>query len=75
MLNVKPGITDYASIEYANENELLAKADDPEQFYIEHVMPDKLQLNMKYIENPSLLTDLKLIFGTFKAIIKKSPKK
>jgi lipopolysaccharide/colanic/teichoic acid biosynthesis glycosyltransferase len=70
VLDVLPGITDYASIEYANENELLAKAENPEQFYKEVVMPDKLKLNMKYINEVGLFTDLKIIFKTLIRIIK-----
>jgi lipopolysaccharide/colanic/teichoic acid biosynthesis glycosyltransferase len=64
VLDVKPGITDYASIEYSNENELLAKSADPEKTYIEEVMPAKLKLNMKYIEEKSFWTDMKIIFKT-----------
>lgn len=66
---VKPGITDYASIEYRNENELLGKSTDPEQTYITEIMPAKLQLNLKYIEEQSLITDLKIIFDTIIKII------
>ena len=64
MLEVKPGITDYASIEYANENELLGKADDPEKMYVEEIMPAKLKLNLKYLREQSFLVDLKIIFKT-----------
>ena len=64
VLDVRPGITDYASIEYSNENELLAKSADPEKTYIEEVMPAKLKLNMKYIEEKSFGTDVKIIFKT-----------
>jgi len=64
VLNVKPGITDYASIEYSNENELLAKAENPEQFYIDQIMPAKLDLNLKYIREKSFITDLKIIWMT-----------
>lgn len=69
VLLVKPGITDYASIEYRNENELLGKSTDPEQTYITEIMPAKLQLNLKYIEEQSLITDLKIIFDTIIKII------
>lgn len=69
VLDVRPGITDYASIEYSNENELLAKSADPEKTYIEEVMPAKLKLNMKYIEEKSLATDLKIIFRTLGKIV------
>lgn len=69
VLDVKPGITDYASIEYSSENELLAKSADPEKTYIEEVMPAKLKLNMKYIEEKSMGTDLKIIFRTIGKIL------
>jgi lipopolysaccharide/colanic/teichoic acid biosynthesis glycosyltransferase len=68
VLEVKPGITDYASIEYSNENELLAKSSDPEKTYIEEVMPAKLRLNMKYISEKSFWTDVKIIFKTVEKI-------
>ena len=64
VLSVQPGITDYASLDYINENELLAKSSDPEETYIKEVMPAKLQLNLKYINEAGLGTDLKLIFKT-----------
>lgn len=64
VLEIKPGITDYASIEYSNENELLAKAADPEKKYVEEVMPAKIKLNLKYMEEKSFGTDLKIIFKT-----------
>lgn len=72
VLSVKPGITDYASIKYRNENELLAKADNPEQFYIDEVMPAKLRLNMFYVKNQSFLLDIKLIVKTLVFIFVKS---
>ena len=53
VLSVRPGITDYASITYVDENEVLGNADDPEKAYIEQVMPDKIRLNMRYIRNRS----------------------
>ena len=68
VLNVKPGITDYASLQYFDENEILAKSENPEQSYINEVMPHKLQLNMKYINNNNLLVDLKLIMKTIAKI-------
>ncbi len=64
VLNVKPGITDYASLEYFEENELLGKSSNPEETYITEVMPKKLHMNLKYIEEAGLITDLKLIFRT-----------
>lgn len=70
VLNVKPGLTDFASLEYINENELLATSNNPEQTYIETIMPAKLLLNKKYIGQISLLTDLKIIFRTMKKIMR-----
>ncbi|UTW62641.1 sugar transferase [bacterium SCSIO 12741] len=69
VLSVLPGITDYASIEYSNENELLEKADDPEQFYIDTIMPDKIRLNQKFIENPGFLNYIRVILLTIKKIV------
>jgi lipopolysaccharide/colanic/teichoic acid biosynthesis glycosyltransferase len=69
VLSVRPGLTDYASIRYVNENEVLAASDDPERTYIEEVMPAKLALNLQYINNQSLKEDFKLIFKTFTAIL------
>lgn len=64
VLSVRPGLTDYASIEYISESELLAKSDNPEKTYIEEVMPAKLELNLKYIEKQSIGEDIRLIFKT-----------
>ncbi len=64
VLSVKPGITDYASIEYIDENELLAKSDDPERTYIDIIIPEKIRYNMKYIENSSVKEYFKIIFLT-----------
>jgi lipopolysaccharide/colanic/teichoic acid biosynthesis glycosyltransferase len=69
VLSVKPGITDYASIEYANENEILAKAQNPEQIYINEIMPHKLLLNLKYIHEQGFVTDVKIIFRTIGKIV------
>ena len=71
VLSVRPGLTDYASIEYIAENELLAKSSDPDRTYIEEIMPAKLELNLKYIENQSVTEDLRLIFKTLFSILKK----
>ena len=70
VLLVRPGITDYASIAYRNENDLLATAEDPEKMYIDVIMPDKIELNMKYLREISPLADIRLIFGTIAAVIK-----
>jgi lipopolysaccharide/colanic/teichoic acid biosynthesis glycosyltransferase len=64
VLSVRPGLTDYASIEYFKESELLAQADNPEETYINEIMPAKLKLNQKYITEQSFCTDLKLIGRT-----------
>lgn len=69
ILNVKPGITDYASLEYFRENELLALSENPQKTYIEEIMPAKILLNEKYIANPVLSQDLKIIWLTFKKIV------
>lgn len=71
VLDVRPGITDIASIRYVNENELLEKADDPDKYYIEVVMQDKLALNLQYVATQSFWGDIKLIFKTFASIFKK----
>lgn len=69
VLTVQPGITDYASIEYSNENEILGKASDPEKTYIEEIMPAKLKLNLKYMEEKGLVTDITIIFRTIAKIL------
>ena len=69
VLSVQPGITDYASIAYINENEVLGNSENPEKTYIEEVMPSKLKLNLKYIEEKSVVTDIKIIFKTIAKII------
>jgi lipopolysaccharide/colanic/teichoic acid biosynthesis glycosyltransferase len=69
VLSVKPGITDYASIKYADESELLAKAENPEQFYIQTVMPDKLAINQEYIKNRSFGVDMGILFKTIGKIL------
>jgi len=64
VLSIKPGITDYASIVYANENEILANAPNPEEVYINKIMPSKLKLNLKYMDEMGLMTDLGIILRT-----------
>lgn len=68
VLSIKPGITDYASILYVRENEILSQAADPEQAYINEIMPAKLTLNLKYVDEHSFGSDLKIIAQTIKAI-------
>lgn len=70
VLKVKPGITDYASIVYSEENALLANAENPEELYINKVMPAKLKLNMRYIQDMSLRTDMGIILKTIGKIFK-----
>lgn len=69
VLDVRPGITDPASIKFRNENELLEQAEDPEKYYIEVIMQEKLKLYLEYVQNHSFWGDIKLIFQTFKVII------
>jgi lipopolysaccharide/colanic/teichoic acid biosynthesis glycosyltransferase len=71
ILQVKPGITDYASLEYRNENDILALSKDPEKTYVNEIMPLKLELNKKYIQEASLSIDIKIIIKTVVAIITK----
>jgi lipopolysaccharide/colanic/teichoic acid biosynthesis glycosyltransferase len=70
VLSVKPGITDFASLEYINENDLLAKSDNPEKTYIDEIMPAKLALNAKYIQQQGVLVDFKIIVSTILKIVK-----
>ena len=69
VLAVRPGLTDYASLEYINENEILGKAEDPEKTYIEEIMPRKLELNHRYIAEAGFGTDVKIMWRTFLKIV------
>ncbi len=69
VLNIKPGITDYASLDYFNENELLSQSAQPEETYIKVVMPAKLQLNSKYMLEQSFINDVLIILRTLKKIV------
>jgi len=69
VLRVRPGITDLASIEYIDENELLKDAQDPEQMYTEQIMQEKLKLNLEYLKRRSLSSDIGIIFKTLIKII------
>jgi lipopolysaccharide/colanic/teichoic acid biosynthesis glycosyltransferase len=64
VLEVRPGITDYASIEYRDENSILGNVENPEEYYINIIMPHKIDLNMKYIENNNVFIDIAIIFKT-----------
>lgn len=68
VFTVKPGITDYASIEFAHENDLLLQASDPEQEYIHTIMPAKLAINLAYVANHNLVMDFRIIFKTITKI-------
>ena len=70
VLDVRPGITDPASIKFRNENELMEKAEDPEKYYIEVIMQEKIRLYLEYVEKHSFFYDLGLIFKTFWVIVK-----
>ena len=70
ILKVRAGITDYASIEFSNENDILANETDPEKAYIEKIMPRKIELNKKYLSEISVITDIKIILLTIKKILK-----
>lgn len=64
VLDVKPGITDLASIRYKDENDLLGKAENPDDFYINTIMPDKLELNLEYIKKSNVFFDIYIILKT-----------
>lgn len=70
VLDVRPGITDPASIKFRNENELMEKAEDPEKYYIEVIMQEKIRLYLQYVNHHSFWGDIGLIFKTFWTIIK-----
>jgi lipopolysaccharide/colanic/teichoic acid biosynthesis glycosyltransferase len=70
VLSVKPGITDLASIEFRNENEILSKQEDPNQYYIDYVMPKKLDINLKYLSQRNLLKDFNVILKTLSVVLR-----
>lgn len=70
VLDVRPGITDPASIKFRNENELMAKVEDPEKYYIEIIMQEKIRLYLEYVQNASFWYDIKLIFLTLRIVLK-----
>lgn len=69
VLSVRPGLTDYASISYSNESELLAHAANPEKLYVDEIMPRKLTLNLFYIKNKGLIRDIGIIIQTIVKIV------
>ena len=70
VLSVRPGITDWASIEYVDENMILGQAKDPDKVYVEQIIPDKIRYNMKWIENKGVVEYFKIIFCTFLKIVR-----
>ncbi len=70
ILTVKPGITDYASIKYHNEGEILAGSSDPEQAYLEKIRPGKLKLQLQYVQNRSFIEDVRIVFETVATLLK-----
>ncbi len=70
VLSVKPGLTDLASLQFIDENKLLGQADNPDEVYVKEIMPEKLRLNLLYVQNQTLLYDIKIIFKTLVRIIK-----
>jgi lipopolysaccharide/colanic/teichoic acid biosynthesis glycosyltransferase len=68
VLEVRPGLTDYASLKYIEENKLLGESDEPEKTYVELIMPAKLALNQKYIAEQSLGNDIRILFKTIRNI-------
>ena len=69
ILTVKPGITDPASIKFRNEEDLLAAASDPQEYYRLEVLPQKLVLYREYVENRSFVSDLSILLQTLKKVI------
>lgn len=69
VLDVRPGITDPASIKFRNENELMETADNPEKYYIEVIMQEKIKLYLEYVQNHSLIGDIGLILKTFWVVV------
>ncbi len=70
VLSVKPGLTDFASLEYIKEGDILARSQDPEKLYIEEIMPAKLALNLKYIDDKSRGKDIRIILRTLGQILR-----
>ncbi|WP_300385760.1 sugar transferase [Clostridium sp.] len=64
VLDIRPGITDLASLRYKDENDILGKVENPEEYYINVIMKDKLKLNLEYIEKSNIIFDISLIFKT-----------
>lgn len=74
VLSIKPGLTDYASLYYINESDLLAKVENPEEYYIKVIMPKKIDYALQYIENKSIITDISILFKTVLRLLNISKK-
>lgn len=70
VLSVRPGLTDFATLRYINESDELAQTTDPEQYYVQHVLPQKIALSLQYIEHQNFLTDICIIFKTIFRILR-----
>lgn len=70
VLSVRPGLTDYASLKFIDENKVLSEVSDPESYYINTIMPEKIRLNLEYIDNQSAFEDLKIIWKTIMKIFR-----
>lgn len=68
VLSVRPGLTDYASLKYINESKLLSEVENPEDYYIYHIMPKKIELNLQYIKKQSLKVDMKIMIATMRRL-------
>jgi lipopolysaccharide/colanic/teichoic acid biosynthesis glycosyltransferase len=69
VLDVLPGITDFASIKFNNEGELLSKHSDPETYYIQYIMPEKIKLNQVYLSAPTILNYFRIIYLTILKVL------
>lgn len=70
VLSVRPGLTDYASLKFIDENNVLSEVSDPESYYIHTIMPEKIKLNLQYIDNQSILEYFKIIWKTVMKIFR-----
>jgi lipopolysaccharide/colanic/teichoic acid biosynthesis glycosyltransferase len=70
VLTVPPGITDYASVRFPNEGEILEGSTDPDRDYMEKIHPEKMRLSLEYVRTRSFVTDLKVLAATAAAIVR-----
>jgi len=73
LLNVRPGITDYASLKFRNEGEILKGADDPDEAYLRLIAPEKIRLGLWYVEHRSLWIDLRILWATVASVFLRLP--